>query len=142
MIRPADKPACAESGQDPELWFPDPYQFRHERGELFHEATRGALIALTICSQCPLFANGQCLETAMEDISTIDYGIWGGTLPNERRKVVGSNIDSDIWQVRLRREADKKGLIKPLVTPRERPRSSLWEYVDAKSLCRNGSDWS
>jgi len=142
MIRPADRPACAESGYDSELWFPDPYHFRNEGSKLFKQATHDALIAMTICNECPLFANGKCLESAMEDISTIDYGIWGGTLPNERRRAVGSNIDADIWQSRLRHEADKKGLVKPLVTPRERPRSSLWEYMDAKSLNRNGSDWS
>jgi hypothetical protein len=134
MIRPDDKAACHDSGYDPELWFPDPYHFRNQRSKLFKQATHDVIVALTICSECPLFANGKCLEMAMQDISTIDYGIWAGTFPNERRRAVGSVLDAEIWQDRARHEATKQGLIKPFIAQGERPRSTLWDYLDPKAL--------
>lgn len=139
MFKPDDTALCRES--DPELWFPDPYDFRTGSGPKYEEATHKALTAMSICSNCPLSTSGECLETAMSDISTIDYGIWAGTLPNERRAAVGSPLDHDVWQQRLRREAGKIGLIRPLVPKRERPKSSLWDYLDARDYSRNGSEW-
>lgn len=62
---------CAEI--DPELWFPE-------------KGGDGGLKAMALCRTCPLqFA---CLEYAVSE--GITYGVWGGTTPNERRRLIAS----------------------------------------------------
>jgi hypothetical protein len=114
-------PLCTQFSS--ELWFPDPYDFR-KSGVQSDNATRDALQALKICNACPLFANGECLELALSDTSSIDFGIYGGTLASERRKATGSISkawDGEVWQSMIRREADKIGLVKPYIPKRDRP---------------------
>lgn len=67
--------ACA--GRDPELFFPLPQQQNMIKR------------AKNICARCPV--RRQCLEFAIETRS--DHGIFGATLPEERRTIryFGSN---------------------------------------------------
>jgi hypothetical protein len=55
---------CAQS--DPEMWFPEPSDWRASRA------------AQRVCAACPVRA--QCLGAGM----TSDHGVWGGTTPRER----------------------------------------------------------
>ena len=66
----------------------------------------------------------------MSDTTTIDYGIFAGTLPMERRAAVGSYAETAgvIYQRRIRKAADAHGLIPPLIPHRERPKSSYLDY--------------
>ena len=42
--------------------------------------------AKSICAECPLAFD--CLETAMADSDLRKWGIWGGTTPDERKKML------------------------------------------------------
>ena len=47
-----------------------------------------------VCGPCPI--RQQCLDYA---ISTREqYGIWGGTLPGERRRIIGTETGNPNWQ--------------------------------------------
>jgi hypothetical protein len=138
MIYPDDQAKCREV--DPELFFPEPYDFRKD-GAHKAEAVEKVLLALRICDTCPLKANGSCLETAMSDMSTIEYGIWAGTLPLERLNAIGleHSVNGEIWQREIRRRATKAGIAKPFIPRRERPKSSLYDYLDARAIIGNGT---
>lgn len=56
---------------DPELWFPEPGEWTRTR-----EAKR-------LCHTCPLVM--ACRRWALDHLALSEYGIWGGTTPNERR---------------------------------------------------------
>lgn len=133
MLKPNDKPACADPSVDPEWWFPEP----DGRGSVLSDAnklrTLSALEAMEICHGCPLMANGRCLEYAMSDTTTIDYGIYAGTLPFERKMAVGHSLtgDTTIWQQKIRAIANKKGIPTPKLAKRERPKPSRLIYVPA-----------
>jgi hypothetical protein len=75
-------------------------------------------------------ANGKCLDYAMSDTTTIDYGIYAGTLSQERRQAVGFSETGDgvRYQTAIRSAADKRGIAKPNIPKRERPKSSYLEY--------------
>jgi len=142
MIKPDDIALCREA--DPELWFPNPADFRATTGtnrKARERAGEKVLLAMSICARCPLFANGECLEMAMSDMTTIEYGIWGGTLPLERLNAVGidKSVNGNVWQHEVRRRAAQEGIIKPLIAKRERPKSSLWDYLDPRLLNRYDS---
>jgi len=66
----------------------------------------------------------------MSDTTTIDYGIYAGTLPMERRAAVGSFSETAgvIYQRRIRKAATAHGLIPPLIPRRERPKPSYLDY--------------
>jgi WhiB family redox-sensing transcriptional regulator len=68
--------ACG--GHDPELWFPIGTDGVDTRRRLTHTA---AVDALAICRKCPV--REQCLDWALSQ--GCDFGIFGGTLPQERR---------------------------------------------------------
>jgi len=61
---------CAQT--DPELFFP----------ESAGDAVRAKSVIRRICGSCDFQA--ECLEYALE---TNPFGIWGGTLENERRRM-------------------------------------------------------
>ncbi len=67
--------ACAASSVDPDLWFPvsrDPALARREAAD-----------ALTVCTAC--LVRPHCLELALRHWTLGQHGVWGGTLPDERR---------------------------------------------------------
>ena len=145
MIKPDSKPACKNEAYDPDWWFIDQsdLKIRYSAKE-YQRKMADITKALEICSTCPLFADGSCLEYAMQDQSTIDFGIYGGTLPVERRAATGSepNMRLDAWQIRVRKAAESMGLIKPYIARKERPKSSLYLYIDSRALIRRDSDLS
>jgi WhiB family redox-sensing transcriptional regulator len=68
---------CARSGIDPELWFPISTNINEARCE--------AAPAIAICTGCPVKA--PCLEVSLRYWSIGQHGVWGGTLPDERRQL-------------------------------------------------------
>jgi len=66
--------ACSEPGVDPELFFP--------LGD-FGLSARPAAAAMAICARCPVRA--ECLDWALRVGEPA--GIWGGTTPDERRRL-------------------------------------------------------
>ena len=54
------------------------------------------LEAKKICSACPIQA--MCLEWATQ---TQDTGVWGGSTPDERKKLRGGTNPADIGEIRL-----------------------------------------
>jgi hypothetical protein len=126
-----DNAACNDPALDPNWWFPEPENAGRTAGSPADKLViLNSVEAMEICTTCPLFANGKCLEYAMSDTTTIDYGIFAGTLPMERREAVGSYAETAgvIYQRRIRKAADTKGLIPPLIPRRERPKSSYLDY--------------
>lgn len=65
--------ACA--GTDPEVFFPN------STGDKF---TKEARKATRICNRCPHIA--ACLQWALD--TGQDYGVWAGTTPAERRRMI------------------------------------------------------
>lgn len=75
---------------DPDLWFSDS-SYGTERAL---KATREkdvarALVALSICSICPI--QKECLAEGMKP-QNIEFGIWGGKLPGERLVLSGRSL--------------------------------------------------
>lgn len=71
----------------------------------------------------------------MQDMSSIDYGIYGGTLPMERRKAINATYrgaEGDIWQQNLRALATAKGLTVIDIPPHERPTSFIQMYLEQR----------
>jgi len=120
-IKPDDQPLCAE--YDPEMWFPEPHSKENPLGSKAHQekAILEAVEAMKICQRCPLQL--ACVEYAMESLETVHYGIYGGSLPIDRQKAIGSGdvSSSETWQVKIRRMADQAGVIPPYIAKRERP---------------------
>ena len=133
MLKSGDTPHCADKNVNPEWWFPEPIARGNIWAESNKETTLNALEALEMCQGCPLMANGKCLEYAMTDTTTIDYGIYAGTLPFERKQAVNKSMDGDssIFQMKLRNAATKRGIPTPVVAKRERPKPSRLEFVPA-----------
>lgn len=134
LLSPDDKPACLYSGLDPDWWFPEssgPGSGAQKTPE-YKAMIEHSVIALQVCNDCPLMANGKCIDYAMSDTTTIDFGIFAGTLPYERREACGSDINNGgtglIFQINIRKAADNAGLIKPLIPRQERPRPSFYDY--------------
>jgi WhiB family transcriptional regulator, redox-sensing transcriptional regulator len=65
---------CADSGLDPDQWYPvsiEPAQARHE-----------AAAAIAICTSCPVRA--QCLELSLRNWDIGQHGVWGGLVATDR----------------------------------------------------------
>lgn len=139
-LQPDAKPSCASSEYDPEWWFPE----HTTRGGSPSPAARAAqeqtivnaVLAMQICQTCPLFRDNSCLEYAMADTTTIDYGIFASTLPVERRKSVGMpegvHDRSAMW-THIRQRAARAGVLPVKVTIRERPKSSTLNFLDRRN---------
>jgi hypothetical protein len=72
--RVARQARCADSGLDPDQWYPvsiEPAQARHE-----------AAAAIAVCTSCPVRA--QCLELSLRHRDTGQHGIWGGLVATDR----------------------------------------------------------
>ena len=134
LLSPDDQPACLNSGLDPDWWFPEsPGQGKHAQNlPEYQVMIEQSVQAMTVCNDCPLMLNGKCIDYAMSDTTTIDFGIFAGTLPFERRGACGSPTigagNGLVFQVHIRKAADKAGLIKPLIPRQERPRPSFYDY--------------
>ena len=72
--RVARQARCADSGPDPDQWFPvsiEPAQARHE-----------AAAAIAVCTSCPVRA--QCLELSLRHWDIGQHGVWGGLVATDR----------------------------------------------------------
>ena len=72
--RVAGQARCADSGLDPDQWYPvsaEPAQARHE-----------AAAAIAVCASCPVRA--QCLELSLRHWDIGQHGIWGGLIATDR----------------------------------------------------------
>ena len=65
---------CADSGLDPDQWYPvsiEPARARHE-----------AAAAIAVCIGCPVRA--QCLEVSLRHWDIGQHGVWGGLVATDR----------------------------------------------------------
>jgi Transcription factor WhiB len=72
--RVARQARCADSGLDPDQWFPvsiDPARARHE-----------AAAAIAVCTSCPVRV--QCLELSLQHWDIGQCGVWGGLVATDR----------------------------------------------------------
>ena len=88
--RVARQARCADSGLDPDQWYPvsiEPAQVRQE-----------AAAAIAVCTSCPVRA--QCLELSLRYWDIGQHGVWGGLVATDRaylrlggftRRVAGDN---------------------------------------------------
>jgi Transcription factor WhiB len=68
---------CADSGLDPDEWFPasiEPTTARHEAGA-----------AIAVCTTCPVRA--QCLALSLRHWDVGQHGIWGGLVAADRARL-------------------------------------------------------
>jgi len=68
---------CADSGLDPDEWFPvspEPVTARHE-----------GTAAIAVCATCMVRA--QCLELSLRHWDIGQHGIWGGLVPADRARL-------------------------------------------------------
>ena len=99
--RVARQARCADSGLDPDQWYPvsiEPARARHE-----------AAAAIAVCTSCPVRA--QCLELSLRQWDIGQYGVWGGLVAADRA------------HLRRRRPAGRRGtagsgmIVRPLFPP-------------------------
>ena len=67
---------------DPDAWFPESSKHLDERQLI----VRRGVEALSVCSYCPV--KRECLELGLLN-ANINSGIFGGTLPYERKEAIG-----------------------------------------------------
>lgn len=143
MLEPGDVALCRESGYDPDIWFPDPASFRaigKSQDVSNREVTKHTLLAMELCSRCDIAQ--KCIAYAMSDPDSMDYGIYGGTLPDERRSVVGMGrgAQGNQWQIVLRKLATKRGIFTPVIPETmERPKKLF--AIKAKDAPQPSSEW-
>jgi hypothetical protein len=65
---------CADSGLDPDEWFPVSIDAAKAR----HEATA----AIAVCTGC--LVRAQCLELSLRDWDIGQHGVWGGLVAADR----------------------------------------------------------
>ena len=74
---------------DPEIFFP------YGKG---HQLRRNSLQARLVCQQCPVQV--ECLDEALDIDTSRDWGVWAGTLPEERVKMRRNRRDARSRQAR------------------------------------------
>jgi hypothetical protein len=77
--RVARQARCADSGLDPDQWYPistEPARARHE-----------AAAAIAVCTSCPV--RDQCLELALRHLDVGQHGVWGGLVATDRAYLLG-----------------------------------------------------
>jgi len=68
---------CADSGLDPDDWFPVSIEPATARQE--------AATAIAICTMC--LVRAQCLELSLRHWKIGQHGIWGGLVPADRARL-------------------------------------------------------
>lgn len=134
-LKPDDQPYCTDPAYDKDMWFPEPEPRRGvgAQGEEFKLNIAQALEALELCNLCPI--RKACLEYAFESLETVQYGIFGGTLPFERNHAIGAppnKGNSPIWQRKIRAMANARGIPVPPIAKRGRP-ASLVSYAEKQA---------
>lgn len=70
-----------ECEQVPEVFFPEEWAARESKYQSTNMYYMAIDTARQICMRCPVM--DKCLKVGMFE----DYGIWGGTTPQQRRKI-------------------------------------------------------
>jgi len=137
--------SCANPEYDPEWWFPESELGSGNKPAIVAktmETVKTAVLAMQICQECPLFKNNSCLEYAMKDPSTIDYGIFASTLPIDRRLALGqapSAWDKTHVFVQIKQQATRAGVLPVKIAPRERPKVSTFRFVNRQHTAKDSS---
>ena len=102
---------------DPELFFPLCNNYTPEGKSDFIKET---VYALSLCNQCPV--QKECLEMALDCRESFQYGIYGGTLEQERRASIGMKVNARQQELArlVRSAATRQGIVKPDIPPLER----------------------
>lgn len=107
--------ACAGS-EDPDLWFSEAtstIRARQRREVAEHGRVLTVSVsearAKAVCARCPV--RRECLEANLHD----EWGIWGGTLPVERRPAVARNGSDEAAVEDLLEAMDRQALLLGLV---------------------------
>lgn len=138
-MKPNQQPACASHDiLDPDAWFPDPAQRKSKLFQTQQENTiRLSVEALKACNSCPI--RQACLEFSFQIVDTVNYGIYGGTLPNERRAAMGEGAlrgDRTSFEQVIRRNATKAGVPIPKIGKRKKV-TSKWLDEQPELLAHN-----
>jgi WhiB family transcriptional regulator, redox-sensing transcriptional regulator len=72
--RVAGQARCADSGLDPDQWYPVSVEAARARRE--------AAAAIAVCTGCPVRA--QCLELSLRHWDVGKHGVWGGLVATDR----------------------------------------------------------
>jgi WhiB family redox-sensing transcriptional regulator len=72
--RVARQARCADSGLDPDQWYPVSIEPARARRE--------AAAAIAVCTSCPVRA--QCLELSLRHWDIGQHGVWGGLVATDR----------------------------------------------------------
>jgi len=127
-LNPEIRASCANPEYDPEWWYPEAPEGSGRKPEyvaITKKTIATAVKAMQICQECPLFKDNSCLDYAMENTTTIDYGIFASTLPVERRKAVNQTVsawDKSPMFIQIRHEATRAGVLPVKIAPTERPK--------------------
>jgi hypothetical protein len=73
--RVARQARCADSGLDPDQWYPVSTEAARARQE--------AAAAIAVCTSCPVRA--PCLELSLRYWDVGQHGVWGGLIAADRR---------------------------------------------------------
>ena len=103
---------CSTSGLSPDDWYP--------ASAPAGAARREAANAIAVCSGCRV--REECLELALRNWAVGRHGVWGGTVPAERKRlraarvtqltrVLARNRGADLA---ARRDADRAASLSPL----------------------------
>jgi Transcription factor WhiB len=74
--------ACSNRRLNPDDWYPVSVPVAAARRE--------AAAAIAVCAACPV--RGKCLELALPNWATGQFGVWGGTVPAEREKLPAGRV--------------------------------------------------
>jgi hypothetical protein len=100
---------------NPDLWFEDSGDLFEKRlgstnpNKKFEERRANMLIAMELCTKCPIRTN--CLSEGMKE-ENLDYGIWGGSLPGERIALANTHKASTVRKYRMVVAQNIRSLVK------------------------------
>ena len=113
---------------DPDAWFPESSKHLDERQLII----RRGVEALSVCSYCPI--QRKCLDVGLLN-ANINDGIFGGTLPYERKEAIGWRAHKNHDQERkIRRLATKLGVPVVIIVAEKRPIRRTPSYGSRKLL--------
>lgn len=101
--------------ENPDLWFEDSGDLFEKRlgstnpNIKFEQRRANMLIAMDICTKCPIRTN--CLSEGMKE-ENLDYGIWGGLLPGERIALADTFKSSTDRKARMSVAKNIRSLVK------------------------------
>ena len=112
------KASCTNPKWNPDWWYEENSPQGRTSAKEYARRTENSLTAMRICSTCPLFNMKECIAVGFESIHTLDYGIFSGMLPFERRGILNFAVSGPKYdfQRKLRNMAILEGLPTPRVS--------------------------